>query len=161
MAPSRRALAIATTPRGASAYGVAVTHDEYVLLWWLFVRRAVGVPDIVSEANGDAAVAHRVIAALTMEPSEAEQQPLEARVIRVARAVSRAGARGGLDQMITPFNFDPDPVAFATGLAILAVRREAESDDENDDELIRHVIRRVAAYVHEHPYTDSVGHPFA
>jgi hypothetical protein len=140
---------------------VTVTHDEYVLVWWLIVRRSVGVPDILSEANGDAAVAHRVIAALAIEPAHAEQQAVEAQVVRVARAVSRSGARGGLDQLLTPFNWDSDPVALATGLAILSVRREADSDDENDDELIRHLIRRVAAYVHEHPFTDSVGHPFA
>jgi hypothetical protein len=140
---------------------VTVTHDEYVLLWWLIVRRSVGVPDILSEANGDAAVAHRVIAALALKPAEAEQQAVEAQVIRIARAVSRASARGGLDQLLCPFNWDPDPVAFATGLAILAVRREAESDGDGDDELIRHVTRRVAAYVHEHPFTDTAGQPFA
>jgi hypothetical protein len=140
---------------------VAVTHDEYLLLWWLIVRRSVGVPDILSEVNGETAVAHRVIAALSIRAEPEEQQPLEAQVIRIARGVSKAGARGGLDQVLCPFNWDPDPVAVALGLAILSVRREAESVGENDDELIRHVIRRVAAFVHEHPFTDSAGLPFA
>jgi len=149
------------TRRQASAYGVTVTHDEYVLLWWLIVRRSVGVPDIVSEVNGEAAVAHRVIAALSMKASAEDQQPLEDQVIRIARGVSRAGARGGLDQLLCPFNWDSDPVAVGTGIAILTVRREAESVAESDDELIRHLIRRVAAFVHEHPFTDSAGHPFA
>lgn len=138
-----------------------MTLDEWIQLWWVIVRRSMGVPDILSEVNGDRAVAHRMISSLGIDVSPDERIEVEAQAARVARAVSKAGARGGLDQMLCQFNWEPDPVEYAMAVAIGAVRREAESDEDEDDQFIRHAVNKVATYVFEHPFTDGMQRPFA
>ena len=111
--------------------------------WWRLVRRACGIPDIVSDENVlRYAIARSIIGNAAPSRDEA------ATTWQVAQAVVERGARGELDEFLVGVS---NASTTANLVAPPAAPQMAGLVDWQNDQA-RKLLERVGAYVADHPF---------
>jgi hypothetical protein len=127
--------------------------------WWTLLRRAFGIPDIVSADNKQAAVAHGLLDDFPVPPDEATdfekqrsnydpdavQKRLMVDADNVVATVAELGGRGELDELFYAGRPDKD------ALRKLVAGRTATLETEG---LIDKAFQKIIDYVTHHRFED-------
>ena len=132
--------------------------DENERRWWTLLRRAFGIPDIVSTGNRQVAVAHALLDGLPLPPETSDfekrlpsldhgaaqnRQVLDA--TNVIATIASMGGAGKLDELFLVAPRRPDEDA----LRQLVASRTATLETKG---LIEKAFEKITAYVRAHPF---------
>lgn len=120
--------------------------EDNELRWWTLLRRAFGIPDIVSGAHTEAAITHALIQRLPPAQSsssrfhnpEAERRELSGVVVQ---KVAKFGGEGRLDELFVALG-----AARATREELVMLVVQA-TDNSSSEGIVAELLEIVTAYV--------------